>query len=325
MGNGERKVYVVLGAGALGYARYCFASLFRQSLEALHVRLITDGAEDVKKVAECVAGIEGQERHRWEVIGKAQTDERAAEFYRGRAEVLAFRGGHPCWRKVTDPVMYAEAGEECVLLDPDLYFPNPFTFEATPGRGILLMWQKPNCLYPPESVYGAFTAPVQLADHVDIGVAHVREVIDWQWVDWLIGRLGGWRGANAGGLPRSMHIEAILWSALAMKMGGGYLDRAYWVCWRRSAWKRVLMKARVSGVKMMRREKLMHAKCFHAGGHAKYWIADAAKAGILESGEAQREPGTVMPFEELRLGKYETQQRMKRVLKGMGFYKVMGG
>ncbi len=61
-----------------------------------------------------------------------------------------------------------------VLLDPDLYFPNTFRFEPTPEQGILLMWQRPNCLLPHKTVRAAMDAGIPLARHVDIGVAQWR-------------------------------------------------------------------------------------------------------------------------------------------------------
>ena len=49
---------------------------------------------------------------------------------------------------MTDPLLLSRPGEEMLLLDPDLYFPNRFLFEATPSNGLSLMWQRPN-LPPP--------------------------------------------------------------------------------------------------------------------------------------------------------------------------------
>ena len=64
----------------------------------------------------------------------------------------------------------------------------------------------------------AYEAGIQLAHHVDIGVAHVRNTLDLSWLDRLIAQLGG------TAIPRAMHVEAIVWAALAMHVGGGYLN-----------------------------------------------------------------------------------------------------
>ena len=153
-----------------------------------------------------------------------------------------------------------------MLLDPDLYFPNRFQFEETPQSGLLLMWQRPNCLYPPDVVSSAINKGIRLAHHVDIRVAHWRAAADLDWLDWLIGELGGLS------LPRIMHVEAIVWAALAMQVGGGYLDPSYWKCWRRSPAKRVRIKLGASGTRILRSEPWGDLKCFHAGGEVKKWL-----------------------------------------------------
>src|SRR5262249_20653014 len=149
---------------------------------------------------------------------QAEADRRADDRLARYPNVRRFRQGHPCWRKITDPSLFAADGEEMVLLDPDLYFPNAFSFEPTPERGILLMWQRPNCLLPPEAVRAAIAASFRLAHHVDIGVCHARSPIDWDWLERFLGAIGG------PDIPRIMHVEALVWSAMAMHAGGGYLD-----------------------------------------------------------------------------------------------------
>ena len=51
-----------------------------------------------------------------------------------------------------------------------------------------------------------------------------------------------------------MHVEAIVWAALAMRSGGGYLDPEHWHCWRNSQWKRVLRRLGASGRTVLRSE-----------------------------------------------------------------------
>jgi hypothetical protein len=201
-------------------------------------------------------------------------------------------------------------------LDPDLYFPNRFRFEETPKAGLLLMWQRPNCLFPPEVVKTAIDSGIRLAHHVDIGVAHWRALADLDWLDWLVGQLGG------ASLPRIMHVEAIVWAALAMRSGGGHLDPAYWRCWNRSPTKRVSIKLGVSGLRILRSEPWAKMKCFHAGGEAKWWLHEARDAGLLENNADISQAGRVIPFIELTPADYARERAFKRMLKALGYYHV---
>jgi UDP-glucose 4-epimerase len=236
---------MVLGARSLPYAGACLASLFRSAIEPLQLTLITDGPGDVQGLTAAMAAIAPGAQHSWSVAGKAEADQRADALPAGLHHLREFRQGHPCWRKVTDPALFAEDGREVIILDPDVYFPNPFRFEATPAEGLLLMWQAPNCLHPPEVVRAAFDAGIRMADHTDIGVCQLAAPPDWQWLDWLVGRLGG------RDLPRSMHVESIVWAALAMQAGGGYLDPRPWVCWRNTVWGRVRSRLGAEGAELL--------------------------------------------------------------------------
>ena len=310
-----RHAYMVLSPRSLGYARDALESLFRNSHEAMHLRLITDSKEDKQQLSEAVASLDcGQ--HQWSVYSEEDLAEREESLFAGYENLHTFRRGHPCWRKITDPLLLSDPDEELVLLDPDLYFPNRFQFEPTPQSGLLLMWQRPNCLFPPEVVRTAIAGGVRLAHHVDIGVAHWRASADLAWLDWLVGKLGG---AN---LPRHMHIEAIVWAALAMRVGGGHLDPAFWKCWRRSPAKRVMTKVGVSGVSVLRSEPWLDFKCFHAGGEAKWWLHGAREAGLLDGGATHTAPGRVLPFLELTPAHYAREQALKRVLQAVGFYQI---
>ena len=311
----SRQVYMVLSPRSLSYARDALASLFANSAERIHLRLITDSKEDQAQLSEAVAALStGQ--HSCTVFSEDDVAEREEALFGGYESLRAFRRGHPCWRKITDPLLLSEPGEELVLLDPDLFFPNRFQFEVTPANGLLLMWQRPNCLFPPEVVRGAIGRGIRLAHHVDIGVAHWRASVDLAWLDWLIGELGG---AN---LPRLMHVEAIVWAALAMRIGGGHLDPDYWKCWRRSPVKRVMTKLGVSGQTILRSENWSAVKCFHAGGEAKWWLPEARKSGMLDGGASHCEPGRIVPFTELTPAHYAREQAFKRVLQALGYYQI---
>src|SRR6202043_1626974 len=130
-------------------------------------------------------------------------------------------------------------------------------------------WELPSCLLAADVVNNAMSAGIALAHHTDIGVAQWKMPVDLAWLDWLLGKLG------SPNLPHSMHVESIVWAALAMRMGGGYLDPAKWVCWHRTQYKRVLVKLGVPGVSILKQEPFAEMKCFHAGGEAKWWLPSA--------------------------------------------------
>jgi hypothetical protein len=204
-----------------------------------------------------------------------------------------------------------------VVLDPDLCFPNRFRFEKTPDQALLLMWQRPNCLFPPEIVRTALRERIPLARHVDIGVAQWRTPVDLEWLEWLLGKLGG------KSLPRVMHVEAIVWAAIAMRVGGGYLSPLDWHCWHRSQIKRLLRRFGVPGHWILRSEPFDKIKCFHAGGEAKYWLAQASKGDWIEGDGQLDESRRVLPFVELTSGQFGREQRMKHWLQRLGYYRLL--
>jgi hypothetical protein len=313
--NLRREVYMVLSPRSLSYARDALDSLFSNSIEDLHLRLITDSRQDKVELSETMATLDAK-AHRWSVYSEDDLAEREENIFAKYDNLRAFRRGHPCWRKITDPLLLSEPGKELVLLDPDLYFPNRFQFEPTPQSGLLLMWQRPNCLFPPEVVNSAIDGGIRLAHHVDIGVAHWRADADLEWMDWLVARLGG------KNLPRIMHVEAIVWAALAMRVGGGHLDPLYWKCWRRSPAKRVMSKLGVSGLSILRSEPWASLKCFHAGGEAKWWLHQARQAGLLDGKSIHDQPGRVIPFVELKPAQYARELTLKRALQALGYYHI---
>ena len=310
-----RHVYMVLSPRSLSYARDTLESLFGNSIEDLHLRLITDSKRDKEELTETLEAIDARS-HRWTVFSEHDLAEREESLFARHDNLRAFRRGHPCWRKITDPLLLSEPGQELILLDPDLYFPNRFQFESTPENGLLLMWQQPNCLFPPDVVKTAIGDGIRLANHVDIGVAHWRASADLDWLNWLIGKLGGSR------LPRIMHVEAIVWAALAMRVGGGYLDPAYWKCWRRSPVKRVMTKLGVSGQYILKSESWPNMKCFHAGGEAKWWLHKARESGLLDGHATLNQPGCILPFEELTPAQYARELAFKRMLQALGYYQI---
>jgi hypothetical protein len=314
-----RQLYMVLSPHSISYAHYALESLLRNSSESVDLHLITDSAADKNTLSDALHALQPNTRHRWSVTAEDELMDQEATLFASHTNLRAFRHGHPCWRKITDPLLLSDPGDELVLLDPDLYFPNVFKFEETPEAGLLLMWQQPNCLLPAEVVTRAMSSGIPLARHVDIGVAHWRAGQDLDWIDWLIGKLGG-----GSPLPRMMHVEAVVWAAIAMRQGGGHLDSQYWVCWRRSQLKRMKRKLGTSGVRILSSEPWAELKCFHAGGEAKWWLPEAQKAGMLQRGKDQLAEGKIIPYVELTPKAYARELGAKQMLRSLGYYQLFG-
>ncbi len=308
---------MVLSPRSLAYASLALSSLVRNATEAFSLALITDSDDDKTILAELltqVATADQCRRFHSAAYSDADLSRRAESLFAGYDNLQAFRRGHPCWRKITDPLLLTEAGQEMIILDPDLYFPNRFRFERTPLTGLLLMWQKPSCLLPFEVVEAAMGAGVALAHHTDIGVAQWRMPVDLEWLDWLIGKLG------SPNLPRSMHVESIVWAALAMRIGGGHLDPRTWLCWHRTQSKRLLRKLGMSGPGILRQEPFAKIKCFHGGGEAKWWLAEAERLGYLNSSGVLLDEGGPLYFKELTSREFARLQLIRRWAKRLGYY-----
>jgi hypothetical protein len=312
-----REVYMVLSPRALPYARRCIESLLRNSSQALNFHLITDSNEDRLQFIETMSALQPESRHHWKVVAEAEMLDLEAARFRGLDNLRTFRAGHPCWRKITDPLLLSEPGAELVLLDPDVYFPNLFQFEVTPETGLLLMFQRPNCLLPPEIVRNAMENGIPLADHVDIGVSHWRSGQDLEWINWLIGRLGG------ASLPRVMHVEAIVWAAIGMHEGGGHLDPQRWLCWHNTQLSRVKQKIGIAGEDILRNEPWDDIKCLHCGGVSKWWLPDCSD-DLLRPRKDHLGPSRVIPFIEFTREKFTSGQRARSILQALGYYKLLG-
>jgi hypothetical protein len=312
-----RRLFMVMSPRSLPYASLALSSLVRNATEALSLSLITDSDEDktvLTKKLNRIAATERPQHFQSAVYSDVDFNQRAASQFAGYDHLQAFRKGHPCWRKITDPLLLSNASEEMIILDPDIYFPNRFRFETTPQTGLLLMWQKPSCLLPYEVVEAAMGAGIALAHHTDIGVAQWRMPIDLEWLDWLIGKLG------SRNLPRSMHVESIVWAALAMRIGGGHLDRNTWRCWHRTQAKRLLRKLGVSGPAILKQEPFAKIKCFHAGGEAKWWLSEADRLGYLNSDGVLLDESSRLTFRELTARDFARLQFIRRCARRVGYY-----
>jgi hypothetical protein len=320
-GNGSqipRRLFMVLAPRSLSYARIAIESLFRNALEPFSLALITDSADDKETLLnECRTLKSGSvSKGNISIFDEDDLSARESETYARYPNIARFRHGHPCWRKITDPILLSGDGEEIIILDPDLYFPNKFRFEETPQSELLLMWQRPSCLLPAGIVHNAMSAGIPLAHHTDIGVAQWKMPIDLFWLDWLLGKLG------APDLPRNMHVESIVWAGLAMRLGGGYLNPDSWLCWRRTQFKRILRKLGMSGPEILRGEPWADIKCFHAGGEAKWWLSEAKTKGYLDLNGVQDRASAVLPFVELKPDMFARIERRRAWLKRVGYYSL---
>jgi hypothetical protein len=318
---GRRRLFMVLSPRSLPYARLALESLYQKCVDPFSLSLITDTNEDVARLETETKGLTNHQADGQQaplVYGDEQLTELEQERFRGFEHIRKFRKGHPCWRKITDPLLLSHGNDEMVILDPDLYFPNRFCFEPTLASGVLLMWQRPSCLLPAEIVEAAIAAKIQLAHHTDIGVAQWRMPVDLEWLNWLIGKLG------SSELPRSMHVESIVWAALAMRIGGGHLDPKAWLCWHRSQLNRLLLKLGVSGSSVLKREPLRSVKCFHAGGEAKWWLANACALGFLDHGVDLTAPTEFTAYEELAPARFSLLEKRRLILRKLGYYSLFG-
>ena len=156
-GNGSqipRRLFMVLTPRSLSYARIAIESLFRNALEPFSLALITDSASDKETLLNEFRNLKTGSGN-ISIFDEADLSSRESETYALYPNIAKFRHGHPCWRKITDPILLSSDGEEITILDPDLYFPNKFRFEETPQSELLLMWQRPSCLLPADVVYNA--------------------------------------------------------------------------------------------------------------------------------------------------------------------------
>lgn len=316
----SRRLFMVLSPRSLPYARLALRSLYANCVEPFALALITDGPDDVRQLRrelEALEQVSVQPSRSMSVYGDADLTDLEHDRFRKYPHLQQFRHGHPCWRKITDPLLLSNDFDEMVVLDPDLYFPNRFRFEETLASSLLLMWQRPSCLLPDEVVEAAISGGISLAHHTDIGVVQWRAPVDMDWLNWLIGKLGSSR------FPLHMHVESIVWAAAAMKMGGGYLDTSSWVCWHRTQYKRLLLKLGVSGSSILNREELSRVKCFHAGGVAKWWLAAAHASGSLDRNGDATQRTSSRPFAELRPSHYHFLQSRRRWLRKLGYYSII--
>lgn len=314
----ERRVFILLSSHALPYAKLCIRTMLANSVEPIRLRLVADNAEEKAILAAETAEFTMPGKSTIEVIAKDEVSDRLATRFAGKAGLRALHEGHPCWRKITDPLVLSEPDDEIIVADPDLLFPNRYMFEATPAEGVMLMRQGPNCLFPPPAVRATFDLGVRLANHVDIGVAQLRAgAVDIDWLDWLAS------GLELKANRPFMHIEAIVWSAMAMRFGGRHLDPGMWRCWERGKFKRLAVAAGLPGRWTLRLEPLESVKCIHISGPSKWWVTEAmASGGVKEFHNDCRRPSEGPAYVELTRTDYEREQRLKLVAKQLRIFRL---
>lgn len=313
----SKVIAISLSSYSLPYGSMCIRSLADNLQGDDAINLLTDSRGDQEQLQQAFDG-----SSRIKIHVSDELWEGSCNPMRGYAGLEKLRNGHPCWRKLTDPMLLAREGDEVVVLDPDVYFPRPFSFEKVGDETLRLMWQKPNCLLPFSVVEAAFAKGIALADHVDIGIAQYRSPLDLEWLNWVVESLGE--------MPPVMHVEAILWSCLAMRMGGGYLDSVRWHCWANKQWKRLWQKAGATPIQMLRAEDFRSCYAFHAGGTAKLWLAaPGAKEALqrfsgLPNGNALRRT-SLRPFVPFKRDKFDWLVKRGRILGATGYYRLVGG
>ena len=144
-------IAISLGAYSLPYASVCIRSLAENLEGDATIHLLTDTRSDREQLERAFSGLD---RVKVQVADELWGDD--ANPMRGCPGLEKLRSGHPCWRKLTDPMLLARDGDEVVVVDPDVYFPRRFSFEAVGDATLRLMWQKPNCLLPFSVVAAAF-------------------------------------------------------------------------------------------------------------------------------------------------------------------------
>ena len=313
----SRKVFSILSPRSLPYAKLSFESLLLNILDDIELYILTDSKEDKQTLVDFFATTENPQKIDIKVYSEHDCAELARQQWAEYPNLTRFRQGHPCWRKATDPLLFTQK-EDFIVLDPDLLFPNKFNFEPEREAGVYLMWQRPCCLFPEDIVMSAYEKGYQLAHHVDIGVAQVYNDIDLQWLDTFVKELGG------DDLPRNiMHIEAIVWAALLMKQGGGYLNKAKWKCYQNSHWKRLALKIGISGQSILKVENFKDIKCFHAGGKPKWWLAEDVCYDYKNSSVKLSEKTQDLPVVEMTKKRFSIEASLKRFLKSFGYYALI--
>src|SRR5271170_1231592 len=99
-----RHVYMVLSPRSLSYSRGALESLFRNSIEPIQLRLITDSKQDKEELSIALAALDTGP-HQRAAYSEEDLAEREEALFAGYDDLRAFRRGHRSWRKITDPLL----------------------------------------------------------------------------------------------------------------------------------------------------------------------------------------------------------------------------
>ena len=155
-------------------------------------------------------------------------------------------------------------------------------------------------------------------DHTDIGVCQFRAPLDLAELDAVLTTL------DTAPHARSMHVESIVWAALAERLGGGYLDPGAWHCFANSVASRVRRRMGRSGAATLAQIDFAPVKAFHAGGVAKNWLVDAERAGLFDGPHSHLAPTPIRPFVVYPRAKFAAKLRNRRIARKLGLYKILG-
>src|SRR5580698_2399605 len=103
----RRRLFMILSPTALSYASLALKSLFKSAAEPIELSLVTDSFEDKQRLCAELLKIEpvNNSEHCWSVYSAADLDEREQSRFSRLEYLRGFRRGHPCWRKITDPLL----------------------------------------------------------------------------------------------------------------------------------------------------------------------------------------------------------------------------
>jgi hypothetical protein len=269
--------------------------LLRQSIDNVDLNLLVDSEEQAEIFRNEILNWKVPSGHSITVRDPLEVDEAASSAFSRLPNLIRFRNGHPCWRKITDAALLTR--EEAIIIDPDVYFLRRFRFDPTPKNQLLLMWQPRNCLFPFNAVDSMFQAGVPLADNTDIGIAQIHDTMDWDWIDGIVAKL------DLESNRSFMHVESIVWAAIAIKKGGNFLSPHRWTCYAESSKRRL---GKLFGLQIP--HDLLHlnlevSNAIHLGGSAGSAKRDL---DILKKASSSSVPGrTPMCNERLNFKTYK--------------------
>jgi hypothetical protein len=84
-----------------------------------------------------------------------------------------------------------------------------------------------------------------------------------------------------------------------------------------------MRKLGFSGGQILQSEPWREMKCFHAGGEAKWWLAEIERGGIPGGSAEHLQAGTIRPFIELTPHRYSREETHKRWLRRLDAFHIL--